>query len=102
MTPDQQSTRYDPYSPEVGHQYEYHESGYMAVVTVLEDRSTPEYRAWLVRVDRPIGPWPSDDKTFEYGWAVKGGYRIGDFWPLDTGNPFQPPEVRRAIADLMR
>ena len=93
---------YDPYTPEVGQQYEYHEGGYMAVVTILEDRSEPKYRAWLVRVDRPIGPWPSDDATFEYGYATEYGYRPGEFWPLDTGNPFQPPEVRREIAKWMR
>lgn len=43
---------YDPYSPKVGEQYEYHEAGNRAIVTVIEDLSTETEKSWKIHVNQ--------------------------------------------------
>lgn len=80
--------------PEVGHQYEYHESGYCAIVEVVNDTSTATYKQWKIKVVDPVA-WPAPKgHTFTFGYDIEYGYRMGTFYPVDSGDPYLPPEIR--------
>lgn len=84
----------DPYAPEVGQQYEYHEGAFRALVTVLENQSDRHDARWLVRIDKVLRPALADTTTFTYAYARDGGYRMGEFWPVGHGSPYMAPEER--------